>query len=178
MSKALKRYLAADLKNRLGEERDLVVLRVGKLTVERANDLRNELRSGGAHMTVLRNRIAEVAFKELGIERAGELLEGMTAVAYGGEDGVLGVSRVLSDWTKKNKGVGVEVVGGYMEGNLLTAGDVQTLATMPSRDQLLGMIASAVAMPMQTIAAQINEMFAGIVRGVDAVREQKEQSGS
>ena len=89
MSKALKRYLAADLKQRLGEDRDVIVVRVEKLTVARANDLRNQLRAEGARMTVLRNRVARIAFRELEMEEAGGLLTGMTAVAHGGEDGVL-----------------------------------------------------------------------------------------
>ena len=174
MSKKLKRYLENDFKSRLGDERDVIVLHLDKFDVERANDLRTKLREGGARMTVLRNRIARIAFDDLGMEGTGDLLKGVSAVAYGGEDGVQGVSRVLKDWQKANKDGGVAVAGGFMEGRVLTPDDVKALADMPSRDQLLAMIASAVSAPMQQIAAQINELFAGIVRGVDAVREQKE----
>lgn len=177
MSKQLKRYIAADLRARLGEERDVILVGIGGLSVANANDLRTQLRSQGARMTTLRNRVAAHAFRELGMEGFDGQLEGMSAVAFGGEDGVCGVARLLAEWTKKNKDAGVEVRGGYMEGKALTAADVKTLATMPTRDQLLGMIASAVAAPMQQIAAQINEMFAGIVRGVDAVREKKQSEG-
>lgn len=178
MSKKLKRYLESDIKTRLGDDRDLIVLRLDKFDVEHANDLRNKLREGGARMTVLRNRVARIAFEDLGMNGAGDLLKGVSAMAHGGEDGVQGVSRVLKDWQKANKDGGIEVAGGYMEGKVLTPADVKYLADLPSRDQLLAMIASAVSAPMQQIAAQINELFAGIVRGVDAVREQKEGQSS
>lgn len=174
MSKQLKRYIAADLRNRLGDERDVILVTIGGLSVANANDLRNQLRSQGARMTTLRNRVAAHAFGEMGMDGLGEQLDGMSAIAFGGEDGVLGIARLLAEWTRKNKESGVEVRGGYMEGRPLTATDVKTLATMPTREQLLGMIASAVAAPMQQIAAQLNEMFAGVIRGIDAVRVQKE----
>lgn len=177
MSKQLKRYLADDLKTRLGDERDVVLMDVAGLTVANANDLRNQLRSTGSRMTTLRNRVAVHAFKDLGMDGLSPQLGGMNAIAFGGEDGVLGVARTLSDWAKKHKEGGIRLTGGLMEGNALGPADVQTLATLPSRDQLLGMIASAVSAPMQQIAAQINEMFAGVARGIDAVREQKEQAG-
>ena len=57
------------------------------------------------------------------------------------------------------------------------AEDVETLATLPTRDQLLSMIASAVSAPIQNIAAQVNELLVGVARAVDAVREQKEEAG-
>lgn len=177
MSKNLKRYLESDFKNRLGDDRDVIVLHLDKFDVAHANDLRSKLRNEGARMTVLRNRIARIAFDDLGIADAGELLKGVSAVAHGGEDGLMGVSRVLKDWQKANKDGGIAVAGGLMEGRLLSADEVKQLADMPTKDQLLAMIASAVAAPMQQIAAQVNELFAGIIRGIDAVREQKEGQG-
>ena len=177
MSKSLKRYIADDLKSRLGDERDVIVVRIDKFTVAGANDLRNKLRAHGARMTVVHNRVAKHAFDSLDVGEAATLFKGMCAIVYGGEDGVLGVSRTLAQWTKENKDGGIEVVGGYMEGKLLSEADVKTLATMPSRDQLLAMIASAVVAPMQQIAGQLNEMIASIARAVDAVREKKEQAG-
>ena len=177
MSKALKRYIADDLKNRLGDERDMIVVRIEKFTVAGANDLRTKLRSHGARLTVVHNRVAGHAFEALDAGAVTSLFKGMCAVVYGGDDGVLAIARTLAQWTKENKDGGIQVVGGFMEGKLLSEADVKTLATMPSRDQLLAMIASAVAAPMQQIAGQLNEMIASIARAVDAVRTKKEQAG-
>lgn len=176
MSKQLKHYLKQDLKSRLGEERQLVLLRIDRLDVANANALRSQLRGEGARMTVLRNRVARHAFRELEMEDAGTLLAGQSAVAYGGEQGVLAVSRIVSDFTKKNRNAGVEILGGFVDGRVITPADVETLATLPSREQLLAMVASVVVAPMQQIASQLNEMVAGVARAVDAVREQKEQA--
>ena len=174
MSKQLKRYLASDVKSRLGEARDVVVVRISGLTVAKSNDLRGKLRAEGAQMTVLRNRVAAKAFDDLGMEGLGDVLDGMSAIAHGsGSEALLAVSRVLADWTKTNKDAGVTVVGGYMDGRVLAPRDVTALATLPTRDQLLAMIASVVVAPMQNIAGQINEMLAGVARAVDAVREQR-----
>jgi large subunit ribosomal protein L10 len=174
MSKQLKQYLKSDLKSRLGEDRDLIVVGLEKLTVERANDLRGRLREDGARMTGLRNRVARIAFDELGLEGLGGVVHGMSAVAHGGSEGALSVSRVLSDWNKKHRDGELAILGGFMEGKVLGPEDVKKLATMPTRDQLLSMIASAVVAPMQNIAGQLNELLAGVARAVDAVREQRE----
>jgi large subunit ribosomal protein L10 len=177
MSKQLKRWLKDDFKKRLGDERSVIVLRLDKFSVERANDLRTKLRGEGARMTVVKNSVTRLAFEELEMKDAGDVLTGMSAVAYGGTDGVLSVSRVVAEWTKKNKDGGVSVLGGYMDGQKLTADQVATLATLPNRNQLLAMIASAVSAPMQQIASQVNELLAGVARAVDAVRETKEKAG-
>lgn len=175
MSKQLKNWLREDFKRRLGDERNLVVLQLDKFTVAGANELRGSLRKQGARMTVLRNRVARRTFDEVGVSEAGKLLKGMSAIAYGGRDGLPAVSRVLSEWTKKNKEAGVKILGGYMDGQVLSPPQVEVLATLPGKPELLSMIASAVVAPMQTIASQVNEMVAGVARAVDAVREQKEQ---
>jgi len=177
MSKTLKRYIKDDIKTRLGTERSVIVLRLDKFNVERANDLRSKLRKEGARMTVVHNRVARLAFAELDMEGAGDVLDGMSAIAYGGPDGAMSVSRVVSEWTKKNKDGGISFLGGYVDGQKLTPTEVETLATLPNRQQLLSMIASAVAAPMQQIASQVNELLAGVARAVDAVRECKEKAG-
>jgi large subunit ribosomal protein L10 len=176
MSKQLKNWLREDFKRRLGDERSVVVVRIEKFTVTSANDLRGSLRKHGARMTVLRNRIARRTFDELGMGDAGKVVKGMSAVAYGGKDGLPVVTRVLSDWTKKNKDAGVQILGGYMDGQVLSAPEVEALAGLPGKPELLAMIASAVVAPMQNIASQVNEMLAGVARAVDAVREQKEKA--
>ncbi len=176
MSKQLKQYLREDLKRRLGEDRDLIVVQLDALDVASANELRSLLRADTASMTVLRNRVARYAFKDLEIEGAYEVVSGMCAVVHGGTEGLMSSSRVLTEWSKKRKGKGLKVLGGFMEGKAISAADVETLATMPSRDQLLAMIASAVVGPVQNIAGQLNEMIAGVARAVDAVREQKEKA--
>lgn len=173
MSKTLKRYLKDDFKKRLGDERSVIVLRLDKFSVERANELRAKLRGEGARLTVVRNRVARLALGELEMQGAGELFAGMSAIAYGGSDGAASVSRVINDWTRKNKDTGVSVLGGFVDGRKLSTGEVEVLATLPNRQQLLSMIASVVAAPMQQIASQVNELLAGVARAVDAVRETK-----
>ena len=177
MSKQLKRFLKDDFKQRLGSERSVIVLQLNKFSVERANELRTKLRGEGARMTVVRNKVAKLALDELDMKGAGEIFTGMSAVAYGGADGAASVSRVVTEWTKKNKDTGVSVLGGFMDGRKLSPAEVEILATLPNRLQLLSMIAAVVSAPMQQIASQLNELLAGVARAVDAVRESKEKAG-
>lgn len=178
MSKTLKRYLKDDFKRRLGTERSIIVLRLDKFNVERANDLRTKLRGEGARMTVVKNRVAKLALSELDMQGAGDAFKGMSAIAYGGKNGAAAVSRVVSDWTKKYKDGGISVLGGYVDGRKLSSLEVETLANLPSREVLLAMIASAVSAPMQQIASQVSELLAGVARAVDAVREAKAKEES
>lgn len=176
MSKQLKNWLREDLNRRLGSERSVVVLSIEKFGVAGANELRGSLRRQGARMTVLRNRVARRSFDELGMGGAGNAVKGMSAIAYGGKDGLPAVSRVLTEFRRKNKDAGVQILGGFMDGQALSAADVEALAGLPGKPELLAMIASAVVAPMQNIASQVNELIAGVARAVDAVRDQKEKA--
>ena len=125
--------------------------------------LRKDLRNVGAKYTIIKNNITKRALAECGIEGLEEKLEGPTAVVMSSED-YLEPSKVIYKFTKDNEYYTIK--GGVIEGKVMTAEEIITLAKLPSRETLLSMLAGALLGNISKVAVAL-----------DQVRIQKEEAG-
>ena len=125
--------------------------------------LRKDLRNAGAKYTIIKNNITKRALAECGIEGLEEKLEGPTAVVMSSED-YLEPSKVIYKFTKDNEYYTIK--GGVIEGKVMTAEEIITLAKLPSRETLLSMLAGALLGNISKVAVAL-----------DQVRIQKEEAG-
>jgi large subunit ribosomal protein L10 len=140
------------------------------LTVAEAKDLRVRLRGVGARLMVVKNTLAKIAAAEAGVEGLDELLAGPTAIAYSTGDPVR-VAKILQDFIREKKKAAVR--GGKLQRSVLQAGDVERLAVMPSREQLLAQMAGAIASPLSGLANVMNAPLRELAAVMGQVREQK-----
>lgn len=124
--------------------------------------LRRDLRGTGANYTIIKNNITRRALAECGIEGLDEQLEGPTAVVMSAED-YLEPSKVIYKFSKDNDYYTIK--GGVIEGKVMTAEEIITLAKLPSRETLLSMLAGALLGNISKIAVALEE-----------VRKQKEEA--
>ena len=171
MSKRLKTLLANELRGRIEDHDSCVVIGVGPLTVENVTALRTELREKGVRLTIVKNRVAQHAFADIGWDGVGELLSGPSALAYG-DGGALAASKILVDWERKIPDR-ISIQGGMLEGKVLDTGAVRQLATIPDKPVLYSMLAAAVAAPVTQVATLVGEILAGVARAVGAVAEKQ-----
>ena len=125
--------------------------------------LRRDLRSVGAKYTIIKNNITKRALAECGIQGLEEKLEGPTAVVMSSED-YLEPSKIIYKFSKDNDYYTIK--GGVIEGKVMTAEEIITLAKLPSRETLLSMLAGALLGNISKIAVAL-----------DQVRIQKEEAG-
>ncbi len=125
--------------------------------------LRRDLRATGAKYNIIKNNITKRALAECGIEGLEEKLEGPTAVVMSSED-YLEPSKIIYNFTKNNDYY--QIKGGVIEGKVMTAEEIITLAKLPSRETLLSMLAGALLGNISKIAVAL-----------DQVRIQKEEAG-
>ena len=125
--------------------------------------LRKDLRNANATYTVIKNNITRRALSEAGIEGLEDKLEGPVAVVMSSED-YLEPSKVIYNFTKENEYY--KVKGGVIDGKVMTAEEIITLAKLPSRETLLSMLAGALLGNISKIAVALNE-----------VKKQKEAAG-
>ena len=123
------------------------------INVADVTSLRNDLRNAKAEYTVI---------KEVGIEGLDEQLEGPTAVIMTSED-YLEPTKAIYNYTKDHDFY--KIKGGVVEGKVMSAEEIITLAKLPSREQLLSMLAGALLGNISKLAVAI-----------DQVRIQKEQA--
>lgn len=117
--------------------------------------LRRNLRSTNAEYKVIKNNITRRAMKECGIEGLDEALLGPTAVILGNED-YLEPAKAIYEYTKKNENY--KIKGGIIEGKVMSAEEIITLAKLPSRQTLLGMLAGALLGNVTKLAIALDQV--------------------
>jgi len=125
--------------------------------------LRKDLRGVGAKYSIIKNNITRRALAECGIEGLDEKLEGPTAVVMSSED-YLEPSKVIYNFSKDNDYYTIK--GGVVDGKVMTADEIVTLAKLPSRETLLSMLAGALLGNISKVAVALEE-----------VRKLKEEAG-
>ena len=117
--------------------------------------LRRDLRNANATCTIIKNNITRRALKEAGLEGLDDKLVGPTAVIMSDED-YLGASKVIYKFSKDNEYY--KIKGGVIEGKVMTAEEIITLAKLPSRETLLSMLAGALLSNISKVAVALNEV--------------------
>lgn len=125
--------------------------------------LRKNIREVGAQYNIIKNNITRRALAECGIEGLEEKLEGPTAVVMSSED-YLEPSKIIYKFSKDNEYY--KIKGGVIDGKVMTADEIITLAKLPSRETLLSMLAGALLGNISKVAVAL-----------DQVRIQKEEVG-
>ena len=133
------------------------------INVENDTTLRKDLRNANAKYSIIKNNITKRALAECGIEGLDDKLEGPTAVVLSNED-YLEPSKIIYNFTKNNEYY--KIKGGVIDGKVMTAEEIITLAKLPSRETLLSMLAGALLGNISKIAVALNE-----------VKKQKEEAG-
>jgi large subunit ribosomal protein L10 len=146
-----------------------------KLKASQAEELRKTVRSAGAKYRVVKNTLAERAGKGTRIEQALQNLTGVTSVAYTSGDPVA-LAKALSKYAKDNPEVTVKAV--VMEGRVLPAKEVDTLASMPSKEELYSKLLFLINAPAQRLVTVLNATGRDLAVVIDqGVKENKFAGG-
>ena len=130
------------------------------ITVEDVTSLRNTLRDTKSEYKVIKNNIIRRALDANGEKELDSVLEGPTAVVIADEDYVEPL-KAIYNFSKANEYY--KIKGGIVEGKAMTAEELIALAKLPSRQELLGMLAGGLLSTISKLAV-----------GLDQVRIQKE----
>ena len=171
MVNRLNEFVVKELTESLGNLSHCIVVDYNGLTAEESVDLRTILRQRDVRMRVVKNRLARIALKSVGLPEIGDFLAGQCALVTGGED-MPTAAKLVFEWIKKNKKMAVR--GGYAEGAALDEASVRRMAAIPPRPVLLAMIASAIQSGPQRVAYALQSVQASLARAFDEIRKQKE----
>lgn len=144
------------------------------LTSSDTSEMRTEVRGKGAKVQVVRNRLTMRAFLELGVEEVRKLFDGPTAIIEA-EDPV--VAAKLADELCKKFDKKIAIVGGLVEGKVLSKKAVEELAKSKSKPELLAEISCLVTSPGAKLAAQAKGSGAKVVGAIKALIEKLEKDG-
>lgn len=167
-----KKAVVAEVSGEVGKAQAIVVAEYRGLGVGDMTRLRAKARESGIYFRVLKNTlarraVADTPFSGLATHMVGPLAYGM------GSDPVA-VAKVLHDFSKGNDKFVIKA--GAMSNFVMTSKDVASLATMPSREELLSKLLGTMQAPIAQFVRTLNEVPTRFVRGLAAVRDQKEAS--
>jgi large subunit ribosomal protein L10 len=123
------------------------------LSVSQLQDLRSRLRPVDSEFRVAKNTLVRIAAERAGVEGLEEFLEGPTAVLFAFND-VAAPAKVMSDFVKSSRVM--QVKAGYMNGTVLSTSDVDAIATLPPREELLGKLVGMLASPMSRVVGVLS----------------------
>ena len=144
------------------------------LTVAQLKELRTAIGADGTY-AVVKNTLTAIAARNAGIDAFEGQLTGPSAIAFVTGDPV-GVAKGLRTFARANPALVVK--GGYLDGKPLTAAEVASLADLESREVLLAKMAGALKASLTRAAYVLAAPLSKAVRTVDALREQREDSGT
>jgi large subunit ribosomal protein L10 len=174
---AQKQEAVASFKDKFARAKIVCVADYRGLDVQSVNQLRSRLRSEGQgefEYHVVKNTLLRRAAEGSDVAAIADHFRGPTAVALSFGDPV-GLAKTLVSYAKDHEAF--ELRGGLMDGRPIDTGEIATLATLPSLDELRGKLVGLLQAPAQKIAAVLVAPAAQVARVMEARRASLEESG-
>ena len=143
-----------------------------KMTVAKDQELRRQLREAGVTYSVVKNTLARKAAAGTPLEPLADEFKGVTGVALSTSDPV-GLSKAISKFTKANAEIFSFKVG-LVEGKVLELKQVEAIANLPSREELISKMLFLINAQAQRLVTVIQAVPRNLVVVMDQVRAQKE----
>jgi len=170
VTRAKKTAQVEQLGGELKKVSSMIVATYSKLTVTQDFELRKALRPTGAKYRVVKNTLAERAGKGTRVEEALKNLQGVTSIAYTSGDPVA-LAKALAKYAKDNPEFSFKA--GVVEGRVITVKEIESLATMPSKDELYSKLLFLLNAPSQRLVTTMNAVGRNLAVVVSQGVEQK-----
>ncbi len=150
-----KKEEVANLAEKIKEAKVVLLTDYRGINVLDVTDLRAKLRNSDIEYKVIKNNITRRALKECNLEGLDEALEGPTAVIIGKDD-YLEACKTIYEFAKDNDFY--KIKGGIIDGKVVPVEEIITLAKLPSRDTLIGMLAGALLGNISKLAVALDQV--------------------
>lgn len=155
-----KKQIVASVSDRINNSVAGVIVDYKGISVADDTALRKELREAGVEYTVVKNTLIKLAIKGTALESMSDVLDGTSALATSKEDYVA-AARILNKYAEGHDNF--KIKAGYLDGEVIGMDKLMELATLPSREVLLSMVANVFSAPI-----------AGFARAVQAIADKAE----
>ncbi|KPK17449.1 MAG: 50S ribosomal protein L10 [Betaproteobacteria bacterium SG8_41] len=169
-----KQAMVAEVSAQLAQAQAVVLAEYRSLQVGEMTELRRKARGSGVYLRVLKNTLARRAVANTPFKGLAEQMVG--PLAYGISSDPVAVAKVLQEFAKGNDKLVIKA--GAMPNVVMSAKEVATLAQMPSRQELLGMLLGTMQAPVAKFVRTLNEVPGKFVRTLAAVHDQKEKQAA
>ena len=170
-SKAQKQKDLEALTEQFKNAKAAMVVGFKGMTVPKDQELRNQLREAGVSYEVVKNTLARKAAEGTPLEQAADQFKGVTAIALSGQDPV-NLSKAIAKFTKANPDVFKFKVG-IVEGKVVALKDVEAIASLPSKEELISKVLFLINCQAQRIVTVLSAVPRNLAVVVKQIGEQK-----
>ena len=170
-----KKALVAEVAEVASKASSVVAAEYRGLSVGQMTELRAKARKSGVYMRVVKNTLARKALAGTSFESVGPKLKGPLVLAFSKDDPGA-AARVVKDFAKANEKLKATLVS--LGGQVLPAGELEKVASLPTREQALSMLLGVMKAPIQKFVGTLAAPGSKLVRTIAAVRDQKQAAGA
>jgi large subunit ribosomal protein L10 len=153
VTKARKIEQVQELGQDIQQAKTAILATFSGLKAAQTEDLRKTVRSAGAKFQVVKNTLAERAAQGTPLEAVMKGLTGVTSIAYTTGDPVT-LAKALQKYAKDNPELKFKV--GVVEGRVIQIKEIEALATMPSREEIMAKLLFLINAPAQRLVTAMN----------------------
>lgn len=147
-----------------------MVVSFNKMTVSKDQELRNSLREAGVKYAVVKNTLARKAAEGTPFEQLTEHFKGVSAVAFTAD--AVSLAKAISKYAKANQDIFTFKVG-LVEGKVVAFNDVEAIASLPSREELISKLMFVLNAQAQRIVTVINAVPRDLAVVIKQIGEKK-----
>lgn len=171
MRKDDKIRIAQELNERFNKSTVVIVTDYKGLDVEAINQLRRKLREADVEYKVAKNSLLKRASEDTDVALIKDSFKGPSAIALSYDDPVA-PAKVLTDFAKENEKLEIKI--GVMDGKVIDLAAIGALSSLPSREQLLSQVLSAMNAVPSSLVQALADVPRRLVNVLNAVKDQKE----
>jgi large subunit ribosomal protein L10 len=168
--------MLAEIKDRMERAQIAISADYRGLSVAQITDLRRALRPANVEVKVVKNTLAAMAAEQAGRPEMSQLVQGPTALAMGFGDPVAPV-KALTEFIRARR-LTIDIHGGWLEGKVLNRAEVESLATLPSKEQLIADVVGKLQSPLYNLAGLLQASMRNFAGLVEARAKQLEGQGA
>lgn len=150
-----KQEQVKELANKIKEAKAVILVDYRGITVDDVTKIRADLRKVNSEYLVIKNNITRRALEECNVEGLNEFLVGPVAVIFGKED-YLEPAKILYNFSKENEFY--KIKAGIIDGKVVSAEEIITLAKLPSRETLIAKLAGALLGNITKLAVALDQV--------------------
>ena len=170
LSRQSKDLIISEVQKEIKARSVFFVTRHGTVSATSLDKLRAKLRQSNARYLVVKNRLGQKAFEKANLKEVAQTFTGACGITFTSGDPV-GPCKVLVDFAKQNETFKIQT--GYLNGQIVSADEIKSLASLPSREVLLGRVVGGIQAPISGFVQVLAGTLRKMVTVLDAIAKKK-----
>jgi large subunit ribosomal protein L10 len=171
MNREEKAQVISDFSANIGQATNAFLIEFKGITVPQVTELRKQVRETNSSYVVVKNTLALIAVKDSPLKALESAFSGPTAVAFNTTDAVA-LAKALTKFAKDVPAV--QFKGALLNGQIVPATEIQNIANLPSREELIAKVLYLMQHPIRGLAVVLNGTIRNFAVVLDQIAKQKD----